>query len=354
MSIRKKIIFLASLILGFLATGFFSRNFVYAADEIGRLGTTSSLSVSATSSNAGEVFWATESSTRELQPEPVIRVGLSKAADRLEFFSEFPYEVFSGTQSQGLLPAGKRATLEYYNGVYIFKSDSLAFDSPRYFRLAPSDPANYFTLLGTFERRLKGRKPNFNSYRGTLEYRYSPRSKAVFVINELPLDEYVAGITESADNVPEEYAKALLIAARSYANAQISAELPTERRMFDVYASTVDQLYLGYNSEISMPRIAAAAALTAGQMVTYQGNPVVTPYFSHSNGKTKNWKNTPGGADRPWLQSVPAVYDKGKKMSGHGIGMSNHDAMQRAKKDNWTYKQILKYYYTDVEVERVY
>ena len=120
--------------------------------------------------------------------------------------------------------------------------------------------------------------------------------------------------------------------------------------MFDVYPTTVDQIYLGYNSELFMPNVAQAALDTAGEMVTYKGDPVPTPYFSHSDGKTRNWKK-PG---RPWLKSVKAVYDKGLKMYGHGFGMSNRDAEKHAKKDGWTYDQILKYYYSDTEVEKVY
>ncbi len=291
---------------------------------------------------------------RALKPSPTIRVGLYKIKDAVTFTSEFPYEVYSGEKYQGRLPKSEEATLAYTNGRYNFKSENLFFGSEGYIRLVPEDAENFFTIT-SYYRPVAGRKKiNFNAYRGALEFRYSPKSRASYIINELPLDAYVAGIAESANDAPAEYLKALLIAARSYAYSHISKLPPTEKRMFDVYATTVDQLYLGYNSEGYMPQVALAAAATAGEMVTYQGNPVVTPYFSHSNGQTKNWKNTPGGADRPWLQSVPAVYDKGKKMSGHGIGMSNRDAMQHAKKDGWTYEEILKYYYTGVEVEKIY
>jgi len=89
-------------------------------------------------------------------------------------------------------------------------------------------------------------------------------------------------------------------------------------------------------------------------MVTYNGAPVVTFYFSHSDGATKSWEETFGDTNRPWLQSVEAIYDTGLKMSGHGIGMSNHDASVRAAHDGWTYYQLLKYYYTGTEVEKIY
>lgn len=292
----------------------------------------------------------TSFSGRELIPEPNIRVGLYKTKEPIKFTSEFAYEIFSGEKSRGIISAGEIALMSYKNGLYSIKSASAEFGSFDYFRLVPEDSQNFFTLVN-YSRPVKGRKKiNFNVYRGILEYRYSPKSKQSYIINELPLNFYVAGVAETHDAAPLEYIKALMVAARSYAYAHISKIPPTEKRMFDVYATTVDQIYLGYNSELFMPRAAEAAASTVGEMVTYNGNPVITPYFSHSNGLTKNWK----GADRPWLKSVKTIYDKGKRMLGHGYGMSNNDAMARALKDGWTYDQILQYYYTSTTVERVY
>ncbi|MEK7131662.1 MAG: SpoIID/LytB domain-containing protein [Patescibacteria group bacterium] len=287
---------------------------------------------------------------RELIPEPTIRVGLYKTNEPIKFVSDFSYEVWSGDSSRAVIAAGVTTTLSYKNGIYTLKSDNLEFGLSDYLRLIPQDQSNFFTLAN-YNRPVKGRgKINFNVYRGALEYRYSPKSKQTYIINELFLDSYVAGVAETHDSAPIEYIKALMVAARSYAYSHISKNSPTEKRMFDVYPTTVDQIYLGYNSELFMSRVAKAAADTAGEMVTYSGNPVPTPYFSHSNGHTKNWKTK----DRPWLKSVPAIYDKGKKMYGHGMGMSNNDAIKRALKDGWIYSQILQYYYTSTTVEKVY
>lgn len=289
-------------------------------------------------------------SGRELISEPIIRIGLYKINETVKFVSDFSYEVWSGGMSRAVIAAGATTTLSYKNGIYTLKSDGLEFGLSDYLRLVPQDSSNFFTLVN-YNRPVKGRKKiNFNVYRGTLEYRYSPKSKQAYIINELPLDFYTAGVAETYDSAPVEYIKALMVAARSYAYANISKNQPTEKRMFDVYATTVDQIYLGYNSELFMPNVTTAANDTAGQMVTYKGNPVTTPYFSHSNGQTKSWK----GKDRPWLKSVVAKYDKGKKMLGHGVGMSNNDAMKRASKDKWTYDQILQYYYTSTTVEKIY
>ena len=162
------------------------------------------------------------------------------------------------------------------------------------------------------------------------------------------------GIAETDNASHYEYIKAVLVAARSYAYFNIYNGTPQEKRTFDVYGSTIDQLYLGYNSEIAMPVVAKAAKDSYGQMVTYNNEPVTTPYFGHSDGYTRGWKEVWGGTDKAWLKPVEAKYDKGKSMYGHGVGMSCRDASFRAVKDNWDYEKILNYYYTDTAVEQIY
>jgi len=290
---------------------------------------------------------------RELIVEPSIRVGLFSSKDQINFKSEIDYEIYSGNEFIGMLPGKEMVKLKYKNGKYSLVGDSLDLESDVFWRLVPTEIDGVFDLPGC-KRTVYGRKRFYCSYRGVLEYRYGPKSKMPYVINELPLEDYMKGITETDNNSAEGYIKAVLVAARSYAYKNISFSPPTERRLFDVYASTQDQLYLGYNSEKEMPRVARFAQETAGEMVTYKNNVVTTPYFTHTNGATKDWKNSAGKKDRPWLVSVKCVYDKYKKMYGHGVGMSTHDALMRATKDDWVYVQLLKYYYSGTEVEKIY
>lgn len=280
------------------------------------------------------------------EEQPLVRVGLYKTAESVTVKTSAPYTIYSGSQLQGDLPANTTATLQYKDGVYAFSSEDLVFVATGTLRLVPTDAEGYFTLTN-YSRLVAGRKKiNFNVYRGTLEYRYSPKSALPYIINELPLEQYVAGVTETSNDAPLEYIKALQTAARTYA---YSMRAPfSAKHLFDVYATTADQLYLGYQSEKSMPRVVEASEATAGEMVTYKGRPVMTNYFGHSSGKTKTVKG------KPWLQSVEAVYDVGKKMWGHGVGMSCNDALQRARKDGWTYDRVLMYYYSGTTVERMY
>lgn len=285
--------------------------------------------------------------------QPTIRVGLLKTKLAVRFKSGQDYNIYSGDEVLEILPANEEAILSYKNGKYFLKSQSLKLESKNFWRLEPAEDDSFFDLLGC-KRTVFGRKQNYCAYRGVLEYRYASKSKIPYVINELPLEDYMKGIAETDNNSAEGYIKAVLVAARSYAYKNISFDPPTEKRLFDVFASTQDQLYLGYTSEQKMPRVAQFAQETTGEMVTYKNNVVTTPYFTHTNGQTKDWKNAKGEKDRPWLVSVECIYDKYKKYYGHGIGMSTHDALMRAAKDNWGYVQLLEYYYSGTQVEKIY
>jgi peptidoglycan hydrolase-like amidase len=266
----------------------------------------------------------------------------------------FDYQIYSGDESKGILKAGELAVLNYSNGTYFFTAGDSSFNSPKFLRLVPVDFNNYFTLVN-YQRKVVGKTKNFNVYRGVLEFRYSAKSNVPYIINELPLDEYVAGVAETSDSSPVEYNKALIVAERSYAYYHVMRSVASPgTNLFDVFPTTADQLYLGYNSEILMPHVVAQTLSTRGEMVTYDGKPVVTPYYSRSDGRTRSWKEVWGGDYYPWLKSVEAVYDKGKTMLGHGVGMSGSDALKRAGNDGWTYDQLLKYYYTGVNVEKIF
>lgn len=296
----------------------------------------------------------TTSYTRALVSEPKIRVGLFKSSDPVDFSSPFVYQVWSGEVLWGELPANEKAEVKYFDGLYTFTSASLTFTARDKIRLIPRDSNSYF-VIDSYSRLVswKGNK-NFNAYRNVFEYVYSNKSAVTWVVNELLLDEYVAGIGETSNGAAMEYIKSILVAARSYAYFHMNNGVPADQRTYDVVATTVDQLYLGYNSEVLMPRVVQGARVTYGEMVTHGGTPVVTPYFANSDGKTRGWKEVWGGTDKPWTQSVECLYDIGKTMHGHGVGMSAQDAAMRADKDAWTYDQLLKYYYTGVAVERVY
>jgi stage II sporulation protein D len=140
-------------------------------------------------------------------------------------------------------------------------------------------------------------------YRGALEILPGTFS-GISVINEVSLEDYVQGVVpaESPASWPLEALKAQAIAARTYA-------ITTSRSGdFDQYADTRSQVYAGVAVETTASN--EAVTETRGQVVTYQGHPVVTYFFSTSGGRTENVENSFTGAQpEPWLKSVPDPYD---------------------------------------------
>jgi len=154
---------------------------------------------------------------------------------------------------------------------------------------------------------LKGRAGNGRTdgaYRGALEFRPGELG-GVNAINAVGVDDYVKGVVplESPASWPIEALKAQAVAARTYA-------LTTSKggTGWDQYPDTRSQVYGGYGAEVASSN--AAVDATAGQLVTYDGTPVPTYFFSTSGGRTENVENTTLGTEpEPWLRSVVDEYD---------------------------------------------
>jgi SpoIID/LytB domain protein len=77
---------------------------------------------------------------------------------------------------------------------------------------------------------------------------------------------------------------------------------------YNLYPDTRSQMYRGVAAET--PATDAAVAATAGQVVTYNGAPAVTYFFSSSGGHTENIEDAwPGASASPWLRGVDDPYD---------------------------------------------
>ncbi|MGI8863575.1 MAG: SpoIID/LytB domain-containing protein [Solirubrobacteraceae bacterium] len=142
------------------------------------------------------------------------------------------------------------------------------------------------------------------SYRGSLEFR-PDGAGGIETIEAVGLDDYVRGVisAEVPSGWPAEALKAQAVAARTYA---ITTNVGGGA--YDLYADTRSQMYRGVAAETAATD--AAANATAGQVVTFQGAPVVTYFFSSSGGHTENLENVwPGATLEPWLRGVPDPYD---------------------------------------------
>jgi stage II sporulation protein D len=138
----------------------------------------------------------------------------------------------------------------------------------------------------------------------------------VQTVNAVGLDDYVRGVV--AAEMSSSWAAAALeaqaVAARTYA---ITATVGAAD--YDLYSDTRSQMYGGVSAET--PATNAAVAATAGQIVTYAGQPAVTYFFSSSGGYTESIQNVwAGSAPEPWLRGVPDPYDGAGQNPYHSWG----------------------------------
>ncbi len=142
------------------------------------------------------------------------------------------------------------------------------------------------------------------AYRGSLEFRPNG-SGGVYTVNVVGLDDYVRGVI--AAEMPSTWGPQALdtqaVAARTYA---ITTDV--SGTFYDLYPDTRSQMYRGVSAET--PTTDAAVSDTAGQIVTYDGAPVVTYFSASSGGHTENIEDAwPGSNASPWLRGVDDPYD---------------------------------------------
>ena len=142
------------------------------------------------------------------------------------------------------------------------------------------------------------------AYRGSLEFRPNGLH-GIYTVDVVGLDDYVRGViaAEMPSTWAPEALKTQAVAARTYA---ITTDVAGG--LYGLYSDTRSQMYGGVSAET--PATDAAVAATAGQVVTYDGAPVVTYFFSSSGGHTENVEDVwPGASAAPWLRGVDDPYD---------------------------------------------
>jgi SpoIID/LytB domain protein len=189
------------------------------------------------------------------------------------------------------------------------------------------DGAGYGHGVGMSQEGALGYAQHGYSYAAILAHYYTgtalgmvPSSKTVRVllngkVHKLPLEAYVRGVVgaEMPASWPLAALEAQAVASRTYALTDHAGGA-----RFDVYADTRSQVYLGTKAQTAQTN--AAVAATAGQVVTYAGQPAITYFFASSGGATEDVQNSfPGATPEPWLRGVPDPFDQGP---GHSWSVS--------------------------------
>lgn len=141
---------------------------------------------------------------------------------------------------------------------------------------------------------------------------------SVFVVLQLPLEDYLHGIDEVPQSWPDAALQAQAIAARSYASAQAISRR-NAGWSFDVYDSVQDQVYDGYEDEFGNfieheSRLAAVIA-TEGQVVVYD-DAIVRTFYSSSNGGYTAASEDSFLTPEPFHIAKPDPYDSAPAADG--------------------------------------
>lgn len=137
-------------------------------------------------------------------------------------------------------------------------------------------------------------------------------------IETVPMEEYVTGVVASEMNASFEVEalKAQALAARTFIVQRMLSG--SKKNNADVTDTVSDQVYKGKEElkktwgkdyEKNLKKIEEAVSKTAGQVLTYEGNPITAQFFSTSNGYTENAADY-WGRDYPYLKSVDSPWDQ--------------------------------------------
>lgn len=247
--------------------------------------------------------------------------------------------------------------VSWSDGKYHVRGSGLSFDAVNPIRLVPLDMG--IMKVASFSdpsTTIPGK--NYNRFRGVIEIRKCDGCSELWAINEVRTEYYLRGLAETSGNGPEDYIKALGVAARTYAlyhKSVTGGRFP--KQGFDIGKTADDQIYRGYEYEAITPRMSSIFNKVKGVIVADgEGDkPVTTVYFSDSDGRTRSAKEKWNTDRFPHLQqSVNDPHHASSACKGHCVGMSAQGAYGFAAKDGWSWQKILKYYYKGVKLVKAY
>ncbi|TMD68852.1 MAG: SpoIID/LytB domain-containing protein [Chloroflexi bacterium] len=189
-----------------------------------------------------------------------------------------PAQLIAGSQVRSVAP-GQTISLSPSAGVQ---------------KVIPTSAATRLTVYGPSGR--------YHAYRGTIVAQ--PSGGLLYIINVLPIEDYLRGLGEVPSSWPLEAIKAQIVAARCYALTHMGSTA-----LYDVDDTTQFQVYRGVDAESGSQN--AAVDQTAGQVLMYAGR-VIEAFFSASDGgHTANVSDVFGGslATYPYLRGVLDPWD---------------------------------------------
>lgn len=161
--------------------------------------------------------------------------------------------------------------------------------------------ASRFTLPGVVTERISGSRTDDAS------------EKSSFTVGGEDMEEYIKGVVaaEMPASFPEEALKAQAVASRTYAVRAV------ENADFELNPDDIGQAYVtvdkmkenwGENFDENYAKICKAVDDTAGEVMEYDGEPILAVFHSTSAGETERAGNI-WDYDLPYLESTDSIGD---------------------------------------------
>jgi stage II sporulation protein D len=232
----------------------------------------------------GHYYRGTEIGTAPATVTERVRVLVAKALPSVSVTNALA--VFDGTGKRHALPDGPVAIAPKLELPVGKNGKPIVLPGPVTFRAAPG------TFLTVADK----------AYRGDL--RVAKVGKRLQLVNVVGLEAYLLGVVpgEMPKDWPLEALKAQAVAARTYAVGHL-----VKGQGFDLYSDWRSQVYYGVGSEAPGP--SRAVTETRGEIVTFEGAPAQTLYFSSSGGRTISSLDA-FGTDLPYLVAVDDRWDE--------------------------------------------
>lgn len=129
-------------------------------------------------------------------------------------------------------------------------------------------------------------------------------------IDQVALEEYIMGVVsaEMPASFEMEALKAQAVASRTFVLSRaLKVDDTVSSQVY--YDKQQRQVNWGADFETYESKIEEAVRLTAGEVMTYEGQYISALFFASSNGKTENNEDYFVSANLPYLQSVDSSWD---------------------------------------------
>lgn len=165
-------------------------------------------------------------------------------------------------------------------------------------------------------------------------YRYSTNVFKSSNLNSEKLENYVIGVVaaEMPASFSFEALKAQAVAARTFAYNKISNNILNYDELVNDKGQayiTVDEMKDKWKDSFAnnFDKISKAVLDTKGEIITYNDKPIMSYYFSVSNGKTEESSNV--FSNQPYLLSVDSSWDINSKEYEKNMYMSKEEILKK-------------------------